>query len=172
MKIQFSAAQSLSKDPSEKLKQLTALAQAEIIPQSHIASLMELPDLQSGYNVANNAFNAVYTFIDDVIKYGIPDFIPEYLPTDKGGLLETEIVNTMLSLAIKPIDNEKEISTLKQLLAKIQEVQVNSQTNAEMMAVQQLSSELAQQMPQIQADAAAAVQQVMEQPSSDVGATE
>lgn len=172
MKIQFSAAQSLSKDPSEKLKQLTALAQAGIIPQSHIASLMELPDLQSGYNIANNAFNAVYTFIDDVIKYGIPDFIPEYLPTDKGGLLETEIVNTMLSLAIKPIDNEKEINILKQLLAKIQEVQLNSQTNAEMMAVQQLSSELAQQMPQIQADAAAAVQQAMEQPSDEVGATE
>ena len=159
MKIQFSAAQSLSKDPSEKLQQLTTLAMAGVIPQSHIATLMELPDLQSGYNLANNAFNAVYTFIDDVIKNGVPDVIPEYLPTDKGQLLETEVINTILSLAIKPIDNAIEIETLKQLLAKIQEVQVNSQTNAEMYAVQTLNAELTQAMPGIQQqamDAAAA----------------
>ena len=164
MKIQFSAAQSLSKDPSEKLKQLTALAQAGIIPQSHIATLMELPDLQSGYNIANNAYNAVMTFIDDTIKYGVPEFIPEYLPTDKGGLLESEIVNTMLSLAIKPIDNANELEILKQLLARIQEVQVNSQTNAEMAAVQQLSTEISQAMPQIQQDAQNAVAETMAQP--------
>ena len=153
MKIQFSAAQSLSKDPSEKLKQLTALAQAGVIPQSHIATLMELPDLNSGYNLANNAFNAVYTFIDDVIKNGVPDVIPDYLPWMKGQLLETEIVNTILSLAVKPVDNANEIETLKQLFAKVQERQVNSTTNAEMMAVQQLSMELNQAMPQIQQDA-------------------
>lgn len=150
MKIQFSAAQSLSKDPSEKLKQLTALAQAGVIPQSHIATLMELPDLNAGYNLANNAFNAVYTFIDDVIKNGVPDIIPDYLPWMKGQLLETEIVNTILSLAVKPVDNANEIETLKQLFAKVQERQVNSTTNAEMMAVQQLSMELNQAMPQIQ----------------------
>lgn len=165
MKIQFSAAQSLSKDPSEKLKQLTALAQAGVIPQSHIATLMELPDLQSGYNLANNAFNAVYTFIDDVLKNGVPETIPEYLPTDKGQLLETEIINTMLSLAVKPAENANEIDILKQLLAKLQDVQVNSQTNAEMMAVQQLSMELNQAMPQIQQDAQNAVMEVMNQPS-------
>ena len=158
MKIQFSAAQSLSKDPSEKLKQLTALANAGIIPQSHIATLMELPDLQSGYTIANNAFNAVYTFIDDVIDNGVPEYIPEYLPTDKGGLLESEIVNTILSLAVKPKDNAIEIDTLKQLMAKLQEVQVNSMTNAEMMAVQQLNMELSQAMPQIQQDAIKAAQ--------------
>ena len=168
MKIQFSAAQSLSKDPSEKLKQLTALAQAGIIPQSHIATLMELPDLQSGYNIANNAYNAVMTFIDDTIKYGVPEFIPEYLPTDKGGLLESEIVNTMLSLAIKPIDNARELEILKQLLMSIQEVQVNSQTNAEMAAVQQLSAEITQAMPQIQQDAQNAVAETMAQSTEGV----
>ncbi len=162
MKIQFSAAQSLSKDPSEKLKQLTALASAGVIPESHIASLMELPDLQSGYTVANNAFSAVYTFIDDVIKNGIPEHIPEYLPTDKGGLLETEITNTILSLAIKPKDNEYEINILKELMAKVQEVQLNSQTNAEMFATQQLSKELTNAMPEITAQAQQAAQQTQE----------
>ena len=162
MKIQFSAAQSLSKDPSEKLKQLTALAQAGVIPQSHIATLMELPDLQSGYNLANNAFNAVYTFIDEVMKNGVPETIPEYLPTDKGALLETEIINTMLSLAVKPADNANEIAILKQLLMKLQEVQVNSATNAEMFAVQSLSAELTQAMPQIQQTAQDAAAATME----------
>ena len=161
MKIQFSAAQSLSKDPSEKLKQLTALATSGVIPQSHIATLMELPDLQSGYNLANNAFNAVYTFIDDVIKNGIPETIPEYLPTDKGQLLETEIINTMLSLAIKPVENANEIETLKQLLQKLQEVQLNSATNAEMFAVQSLNAELTQAMPGIQQQAVQAATQAI-----------
>ena len=166
MKIQFSAAQSLSKDPSEKLKQLTALAQAGIIPQSHIATLMELPDLQSGYNLANNAFNAVYTFIENVIDNGVPDTVPEYLPTDKGGLLETEVINTMLSLAVKPDENINEIGILKQLLLKIQEVQVNSATNAEMFAAQTLNAELTQAMPQIQQQATEAATAVFTQPTN------
>lgn len=153
MKIQFSAAQSLSKDPSEKLKQLTALAQAGVIPQSHIATLMEIPDLQSGYTIANNAFNAVYNFIDDVIKYGVPAEIPFYLPTEKCGLLETETLNTILSLSVKPAENAREIELLKELLIKLQDVQLNSQTYSEMLAVQQLNSELTQAMPQFQQQA-------------------
>lgn len=167
MKIQFSAAQSLSKDPSEKLKQLVALSQAGVVPQSHIATLMELPDLQSGYNLANNAFNAVYTFIDDVMKNGVPETIPEYLPTDKGQLLETEVINTMLSLAVKPVDNAVEIETLKELLMKIQEVQVNSNTNAEMFAVQTLSQEMTQAMPQIQQQASDTALQIMQQGNTE-----
>lgn len=162
MKIQFSAAESLSKDPSEKLKQLVALSQAGVIPQSHIATLMELPDLQSGYNLANNAFNSVYTFIDNVLVSGIlPDKIPVYLPKNKGGLLETEIVNTMLSLSIKPDINAKEIGLLQQLFSKVQEEQVNSSTNAEMFAVQTLNQELTAAMPQIQQQATNAATQMM-----------
>ena len=162
MKIQFSAAESLSKDPSEKLKQLVALSQAGVIPQSHIATLMELPDLQSGYNLANNAFNSVYTFIDNVLVSGIlPDKIPVYLPKNKGGLLETEIVNTMLSLSIKPEINAKEISLLQQLFAKVQEEQVNSSTNAEMYAVQTLNQELTAAMPQIQQQVTNAATQML-----------
>ena len=162
MKIQFSAAESLSKDPSEKLKQLVALSQAGVIPQSHIATLMELPDLNAGYNIANNAFNSVYTFIDNVLVSGIlPDKIPVYLPKNKGGLLETEIVNTMLSLSIKPEINAKEIGLLQQLFAKVQEEQVNSSTNAEMYAVQTLNQELTAAMPQIQQQVTNAATQMM-----------
>ena len=158
MKVQFSAAQSLSKDPSEKLKQLTALAQAGVIPESHIATLMELPDLQSGYNLANAAFDAVYTFIEGVIDSGVvPDTIPPYLPNMKGQLLETEVVNVMLSLAKKPEENAPQIQLLMDLFAKIQEHQVDSTTNAEMFATQTLNAELTQAMPAIQQQATEAV---------------
>ena len=165
MKIQFSAAQSLSKDPSEKLKQLTALAAAGLIPQSHIATLMELPDLQSGYNLANNAFNAVYTFIDLVLKNGVPDTIPVYLPTDKGAMLEQEVINVMESLAVKPVENAADLKTLENLLSKIQEVQLNSATNAEMFAVQSFNSELSAAMPEIAQQAQEAATQAMMQPT-------
>lgn len=165
MKIQFSAAQSLSKDPSEKLKQLTALAAAGLIPQSHIATLMELPDLQSGYNLANNAFNAVYTFIDLVLKNGVPDTIPVYLPTDKGAMLEQEVINVMESLAVKPVENAADLKTLEGLLSKIQEVQLNSATNAEMFAVQSFNSELSAAMPGIAQQAQEAATQAMMQPT-------
>lgn len=167
MKIQFSAAQSLSKDPSEKLKQLTALASSGVIPQSHIATLMELPDLNAGYNLANNAFNAVYTFIDEVIKNGVPETIPEYLPTDKGQLLETEVINTILSLAIKPEANAREIDILKQLLVKVQEVQVNSSTNAEIYAVQQLNTEMTKALPSIQQQAMEAAKTALSEPDTE-----
>jgi hypothetical protein len=94
MRIQFSAADSLSKDPSEKLKQLQALAQAGIIPASQIASLLELPDINRGYSVANNAFNATMTLIDSCLyddKYEVPEYIPAVM-------LKEQIVNMMMSL--------------------------------------------------------------------------
>lgn len=94
MRIQFSAADSLSKDPSEKLKQLQALAQAGIIPATQIASLLELPDINRGYSVANNAYNATMALIDQCIyedKYDVPMFVPFQM-------LKEQIVNTMLSL--------------------------------------------------------------------------
>ena len=47
-------------------------------------------------------------------------------------------------------------------MAKIQEVQLNSQTNAEMFATQQLSTELTNAMPEITAQAQQAAQQTQE----------
>lgn len=94
MRIQFSAADNLSKDPSEKLKQLQTLAMAGIIPATQIASLLELPDINRGYSVANNAWNACQTLIDQCIyedKYEVPDYVPFQM-------LKEQIVNMQLSL--------------------------------------------------------------------------
>lgn len=94
MQIQFSSADALSKDPSQKLQQLIALAQAGVIPQSRISQFMEIPDLQGGYSIANNAINAVMSIIQDCVNNDVFN-IPEYIPLS---LLEDEILNTQLSL--------------------------------------------------------------------------
>lgn len=118
MRIQFSCADSLSKDPSEKLKQLQTLAQAGIIPSTQIASLLELPDINRGYSAANNGFNATMTLIDACIyedKYDIPDYIPFQM-------IYEQIVNMQLSLKAAEggtDSNEEDIAKLKKLFEAV-----------------------------------------------------
>lgn len=112
MNIQYSGANALSKDPEVKLRQLTMLQQSGIVPRSRIATLMEVPDLEAGYSISNNALNATLAVIDDCIfkdKYDIPFFIPI-------DMLKEEIANTMLSLqAADSEGNKEDISKLKRL---------------------------------------------------------
>lgn len=114
MIIQFSAADSLSKDPSTKLQQLQQLAMSGIIPAARIAQFMELPDIQGGYGMANNAVNAVLTVINDCIdnnNFSIPDYMPFTM-------LKEEIINTQLSLkaaSSKENDNLEDIAKLQKL---------------------------------------------------------
>lgn len=94
MNIQYSAAESLSKDPSTKLEQLQKLAEAGIIPAASISRYLQLPDLESGYSMSNNALGAVMSVINDCImndSYDIPPYIP--IP-----MLREEIINMALSL--------------------------------------------------------------------------
>lgn len=112
MNIQYSGASALSKDPETKLKQLMLLQQNGIVPRSRIATLMEVPDLEAGYSISNNALNATLAVIDDCItkdKYDIPFFIPI-------DMLKEEIANTMLSLqAADSEGNKEDILKLKRL---------------------------------------------------------
>ena len=135
MQIQFSAADSLSKDPSTKLQQLQQLAQVGVIPRERIAQFMELPDLEGGYSLSNNAINAVLSVIRDCIEsdnYDVPDYIP--IP-----MLKTEIINTQLSLrAANFIKNQKDIEKLNQLYnAVVQMEQQMNQPTPEEQAMQQ-----------------------------------
>lgn len=128
MRIQFSSADALSKDPSEKLKQLQALAAAGIIPATQIASLLELPDIQRGYNVANNAYNATMTLIDQVIyedKYEIPDYVPFQM-------IKEQIVNMQLNLRAASVNgsNDEDIERLTKYFTMIEEKE-NEMTGGE-----------------------------------------
>lgn len=165
MQIQFSAADSLSKDPSTKLQQLQQLAQVGVIPQERIAQFMELPDLEGGYSLSNNAINAVLSVIRDCIEsdsYDVPDYIP--IP-----MLKTEIINTQLSLrAANFKKNQEDIEKLNQLYNLV--VQMEQQMNQPTPEEQQMAQQQ-QQMQQAQmAEQQAAMQQqaMMGQPPMPV----
>lgn len=165
MQIQFSAADSLSKDPSTKLQQLQQLAQVGVIPQERIAQFMELPDLEGGYSLSNNAINAVLSVIRDCIEsdnFEVPDYIP--IP-----MLKTEIINTQLSLrAANFKKNNDDIQKLNQLYnaAVAMEEQINQPTPEEQLLAQQQQM-LAEQ--QAQQQAMMAQQMAMQQGSAPQG---
>ena len=139
MVVQFSAADSLSKDPSTKLQQLQMLAQTGIIPQTRIAQFMELPDIQSGYSLSNNAINAVLTCINDCIEKNIFE-VPDYIPFT---MLKEEIINTQLSLkaaASAENDNTEDIAKLTKLYESVElkeaDWQADAQLESEMQAME------------------------------------
>lgn len=144
MTIQFSAANALSKDPSTKLQQLQALYAAGLIPQERIAQLMDLPDLQLGQVLQNNALNAILTVIDDCIERDVYD-VPDYIPTQQ---LLKEIANTQLSLkaASTDNDNEEDINKLYKLMEVVSRKEMMSQTSAELNAYNGLMNEVNMQM--------------------------
>lgn len=119
MVVQFSAADSLSKDPSTKLQQLQALSMAGIIPKTRIAQFMELPDIQSGYSLSNNAINAVLKTINNCVENDVIE-VDDFLPFP---MLKEEIVNTLLSLlsASSPEnDNKADMLKLKKLYEAVE----------------------------------------------------
>ncbi len=133
MVVQFSAADSLSKDPSTKLQQLQMLAQTGIIPQTRIAQFMELPDIQSGYSLSNNAINAVLTCINDCIEKNVFE-VPDYIPFT---MLKEEIINTQLSLkaaASEHNDNMEDIAKLTKLYESVELKEADWQADAELEA--------------------------------------
>lgn len=125
MSIQYSAAESLSKDPSTKLEQLQKLAETGVIPQSHIAKYLQLPDLESGYNMSNNALGAVMSVINDCItndEYDIPVYVPK-------PMLREEIINMCLSLRGANFkENEKDINKLMKLYKVLMEQESDMQS--------------------------------------------
>lgn len=121
MDIQYSGADNLSKDPSTKLQQLQQLAMAGVIPSARIAQLMQIPDLEMGYSLTNNAIDAVMATIKDCLENDNFD-IPEFIPFE---LLKEEIINTQLSLraADKDGKNKKDIAKLGKLYERVEDME-------------------------------------------------
>lgn len=140
MVIQFSAAESLSKDPQQRSQQVMMLVQMGAIPQNRIASLMEIPDAVQGYSLANNAIEAVMSVIDNCIENGEMD-VPDFVPTD---MLMQEVINTMLSLqsASSNNSNKDDIEKLQQLYKLCAMKNNEAQTSAEMGATQAITDEI------------------------------
>lgn len=139
MNIQYSGANALSKDPETKLRQLTMLQQSGIVPRSRIATLMEVPDLEAGYSISNNALNATLAVIDDCINKDLYD-VPFYIPTP---MLMEEIANTMLSLtAADKEGNKPDIEKLKRLFEIVVQ---QDETNAKVLQQEKQNEALEQQ---------------------------
>ena len=140
MSIQYSGADALSKDPATKLQQLQVLAQSGVIPPERIAQLMEIPDLECGYSMANNSINAVMSVIDDCIMKDIYE-VPDYVSTE---LLKKEILNTCLSL--RASDYEKNIGDIAKLVQLYQNI-IDKDNDAQETMAQMQAESMPQQMP-------------------------
>lgn len=129
MSIQYSGADNLSKDPSTKLQQLQQLAMAGVIPAARIPQLMQIPDLEMGYSLSNNAIDAVMTVIKSCIEDDVYD-VPEFIPFE---LLKEEIINTQLSLTAAGYDrNKKDIMKLNKLYEQVENEAAEWETKAGM----------------------------------------
>lgn len=138
MNIQYSGADNLSKDPSEKLKQLQQLAMAGVIPAARIPQLMQIPDLEMGYSLSNNAVDAVMAVIKDCIENDNFD-VPEFVPFE---LLKEEIINTQLSLTGAGYDkNRNDIQKLGKLFQNVEDLEKEWTTEAETKAAQDATNE-------------------------------
>lgn len=77
-KVQYFAATFLSKQPSEKIKQINQLSQAGLIGVEKIAQLLDNPDLEDAYSFAQAVHNACNKIIESTIdgeEVEIPKFI-------------------------------------------------------------------------------------------------
>ena len=141
MSVQFSAADSLSKDPSVKLQQLQMLAQSGIIPQSRIAQFLELPDIQTGFSLSGNAINAVLTVISNCVEHDVME-VPDYLPFQ---MLKEEIINTQLSLKAAGGPENKNEGDIQKLTVLYQTVEQKEQEWQSTIQAQQQQEMMAQQ---------------------------
>lgn len=77
-KVQYSAATSFSKDPSEKQKQIINYNQIGLIPTSKIARYMDMPDMEEAFAGASAVADGVSACISNAIEnedYSIPEFV-------------------------------------------------------------------------------------------------
>lgn len=119
MKLQFSAAANISKDPSEKWKIIKEWKAEGLIPVNRVPGLLEIPDLEEAASFAANSYDAIQTVIYDCIRNDVYD-IPPYISRED---LKPEIMNTCLMLKKLGPENDKDIAKLEKLF----EVVVNEQ---------------------------------------------
>jgi hypothetical protein len=104
---------------------------------------MELPDLEGGYSLSNNAINAVLSVIRDCIENDNME-IPDYIPIP---MLKNEIVNTQLSLRAANYEkNKDDIEKLTQLYKNAMMMEIEMQTQQQMEMMQQQAQNAGQQL--------------------------
>jgi len=104
----------LAKDPSKKLEQIQQLKAMGLIPDSMLAQLLEIPDLETAYSAQAASYDYVQSVIQKVAESGLVDF----LPVSDLEMLYSETVRWMLRLAADE-SNEKYLNNLAGLLKEV-----------------------------------------------------
>lgn len=145
MKIQFSAMDFLSKDPSTRAQEIDMLVNRGVISPSRVAQFYDMPDSDACYNYANNSINAVLAVINQAIVN--EDYtIPNYIPID---LLKSEVISTMQSLkAVENDENARDIGRLQTLYQEIVNKQNQINTMMQQNIEQNNRTAFAQQLEQ------------------------
>lgn len=123
--IQFSAGSALAKDPAKKLEQIQQLKAMGLIPDTMVAQLLEIPDLETAYSAQAASYDYVQTIIQRVAETGEIDF----LPIVDLEMLYSETVRWMNRLAADE-ENADYIRNLAELLQKI--ISLQNETEAAM----------------------------------------
>lgn len=112
-KVQYSAASALSKDPSERLKQILQLTQVNLIDPSKVSQYLDLPDLTDAYAGASAVSDAIDACINGAIEhevYKVPDYINYQQLSQRIALVENQ-----LYASITREDEENDKGVIKSL---------------------------------------------------------
>jgi hypothetical protein len=112
--IQFSAASSLSRDPSTKLAQIKELGNMGFIDKEIAASFLDMPDLQKAHTLASSTYEYVQKVIADCMDTGTTD----YLETVNLHLLQREALKQLNQIASSN-DDQKYIKRMLDLIAQV-----------------------------------------------------
>ena len=118
-KVQYSAATFLSKQPSEKIKQINQLSQAGLIGVEKIAQLLDNPDLEDAYSFAQAVHNACNKVIESAMD-GEEVEIPKFISYEQLSKDITEIQNQLYA-SLSGDKSDKEINEQIDRLTKLED---------------------------------------------------
>lgn len=123
-KVQYSAATFLSKQPSEKIKQISQLSEAGLIGVEKISELLDNPDLEDAYSFAQAVHNACNKVIEETME-GEEVEIPKFVSYEQLAKAITQTQNQLYaSLSGEKSDKEinEQIDRLTELEDRLYEI--------------------------------------------------
>ena len=121
MVVQYSAATALSKEPSEKLKQLMQLSQTGLISPAKISLYLDTPDMEDAYKGAQAVYNGINKVIENAIDndiYEIPEFVNYKQLAQEIAITENELFSSKTG----DKRGDKEIDEALERIQKLEEI--------------------------------------------------
>lgn len=135
-KVQYSASSALSKDPSEKLKQVMQLSQVGLIGPEKIGEYLDTPDIEALYSEARSMYAAASKVVSNALDGNIE--IPMYVSwkevSKRLAVTQNELYASMGDSEKGNEDIKKQLSNLtkleEELESLIEEYGIDEQTEA------------------------------------------